>query len=84
MSSTSITIDPNGDVVIVLRSPQHEDANTPKAVTPTVETTVETTTEDPSEAPEKTPGESPAETSEASTETPTKTENQEVPKLVVC
>ena len=76
MSSTSITIDPNGDVVIVLRVPQHEDANTPKAVTPPVETT----TEDPSVAPEKTPTESPAETSsEASTETPIKTEDQEEP-----
>ncbi|RBR18145.1 uncharacterized protein FIESC28_06211 [Fusarium coffeatum] len=75
MSSASITIDPNGDVVIVLRAPQHEDANTPKAVTPpTVETTVDTTAEDPSVAPEKTPTKSPAKTSsETSTETPTET-----------
>ncbi|KAJ4009907.1 hypothetical protein NW752_009081 [Fusarium irregulare] len=77
--STSITIDPNGDVVIVLRASQHEDANTPIAVTPpAVETTVETTTEDPSVAPKKTPAESPAETSSAaSTETPTKAVDQE-------
>ncbi|KAI1069254.1 hypothetical protein LB507_008603 [Fusarium sp. FIESC RH6] len=77
--STSITIDPNGDVVIVLRASQHEDANTLKAVTPpAVETTVETTTEDPSVAPKKTPAESPAETSSAaSTETPTNAVDQE-------
>nr|CEG05580.1 unnamed protein product [Fusarium clavum] len=79
MSSNSITIDPNGDVVIVLRASQQEDVNTVAKVTaPAVKTTVETTTEDPSVAPEKTPAESPAETpSEASTETPTKTVNEE-------
>ncbi|RFN48808.1 hypothetical protein FIE12Z_6863 [Fusarium flagelliforme] len=79
MSSTSITIDPNGDVVIVLRASQHEDANTVTKVTaPAIETTVGTTTEDPSVTPGKAPAESPSETSsEASTETPTKTVNEE-------
>ncbi|KAJ4115357.1 hypothetical protein NW768_011209 [Fusarium equiseti] len=78
MSSTSIIIDPNGDVVIVLRAVQYEDASIAiKPTEPAGETIVETTTEDPSVTLEKTPINAPTESpAEASAEAPVETSTQ--------